>query len=128
MVGCMTKSNRDTDRTLLFSVTKKDLDIETFRAGGKGGQAQNKKSTGVRVRHRESGAVAEGRDERSYTQNLRNAFIRMTQTETFKNWCRVKAGQALMSEADIHKRVDKAVEPKNLRVEVKDEDGRWVEE
>ena len=51
-------------RELLFSVTKKDLRIDTFRAGGKGGQNQNKRNTGVRVTHPDSGAVGEARDQR----------------------------------------------------------------
>jgi protein subunit release factor B len=38
-------------KELLFSLTKKDFRIDTFRAGGKGGQKQNKTSSGVRVTH-----------------------------------------------------------------------------
>lgn len=33
-------------RQLLFSVTRDDCDWQTFRAGGKGGQNQNKVSSG----------------------------------------------------------------------------------
>lgn len=73
-------------KRLLFSVTKKDLKIEKFRAGGSGGQHQNKKDTGVRVTHPESGAVGEGRDTRSQKQNLKNAFLRMTKDNRFVEW------------------------------------------
>ncbi len=51
-------------RELMFSITKDDLDVQTFRAGGKGGQNQNKRETGVRIVHRPSGAVGESRSER----------------------------------------------------------------
>lgn len=50
-------------KELLFSLTKKDFRIETFRSGGKGGQHQNKTDSGVRIVHLESGAVGESREE-----------------------------------------------------------------
>ena len=56
-------------KKLLFSLTKKDFVIETFRSGGPGGQNQNKRNTGVRIRHPESGAVAESRVHRTQEQN-----------------------------------------------------------
>ena len=56
-------------RELLFRVTMKDCDRQTFRAGGKGGQNQNKRDTGVRIIHRASGAVGESREHRTQGQN-----------------------------------------------------------
>ena len=44
-------------RELLFSLTKNDFELQFFRAGGKGGQKQNKTSSGCRIIHKESGAV-----------------------------------------------------------------------
>lgn len=73
-----------TERTLLFSVTLADCDVQTFRAGGKGGQNQNKRDTGVRIIHRASGARGEARDERSQLQNKRAAFKRMTGHPLFR--------------------------------------------
>ena len=61
-------------KELLFSLTKKDFVVETFRAGGKGGQKQNKTDSGVRIKHPASGAVAESREERSQHQNKKIAF------------------------------------------------------
>lgn len=71
-------------KELLFSVTLADCRVDTFRAGGKGGQNQNKRETGVRIVHKASGAVGEARDERSQLQNKRLAFRRMTETATFR--------------------------------------------
>lgn len=71
---------------MLFSITKDDLRIDTFRAGGKGGQNQNKRNTGCRITHIESGAVGEARDERSFEQNRRNAYKRMVASGRFQAW------------------------------------------
>lgn len=76
------------ERELILSVTKKDLVIQKFRAGGKGGQNQNKRDTGVRVTHPPSGAVGIARDSRSQGQNLRAAFRRMAESKKFQDWIR----------------------------------------
>lgn len=52
-------------RTLLFSVSANDCEMQTFRSGGKGGQHQNKVSSGVRFIHVPSGARGEARDART---------------------------------------------------------------
>lgn len=108
----------------LFSVTIHDCRVDTFRSGGKGGQNQNKVETGVRVVHEPSGAVGESREERSQLQNKRNAFVRMANTKRFQDWCRLTA--AKMNGFDIDAKVAADMDPKNLRVEGKDEHGRWV--
>lgn len=69
-------------------VTIHDCITQTFRAGGKGGQNQNKRETGVRVIHRPSGARGEARDERSQLLNKRLAFRRMAESAEFQRWAR----------------------------------------
>lgn len=88
------------ERTLVLSVTLKDCDVQTFRSGGPGGQNQNKRDTGVRVIHRESGARGESREQRSQLQNKRQAFIRMTETKEFKLWLKRATGQMDMHRAE----------------------------
>lgn len=44
-------------------------DVETLRAGTKGGQRANKVETGIRLRHRPTGLVVVARRERSQLQN-----------------------------------------------------------
>jgi hypothetical protein len=73
-------------RKLIFSVTLKDCDVQEFRAGGPGGQNQNKRNTGIRIIHRESGARGESREQRSQLQNKRAAFKRMVESPAFKIW------------------------------------------
>src|SRR5208282_4134188 len=73
-------------KKLAFSVTLKDCKLDTFSAGGPGGQHQNTSNTGVRITHRESGAVGESREYRSQLQNKKAAFRRMAESGKFKAW------------------------------------------
>jgi peptide chain release factor len=54
-----------------------DLVYETMRAGGPGGQHQNRTESAVRVTHRPSGASAVARDERSQHRNRELALVRL---------------------------------------------------
>jgi protein subunit release factor B len=83
------------NKKLLFSVTKDDLEIQTFAAGGKGGQHQNKTETGVRIIHRESGAVGESRSTRSQHENKKLAFDHMVKSKKFQTWIRMKSAEII---------------------------------
>lgn len=106
----------------VLSVTLADCQVDTFRAGGKGGQNQNKRETGVRVTHKASGAIGEARDERSQLQNKRLAFRRMVASPKFQAWLRRALGRDALARAEV----ERAMWPVNLRTEVR-EDGKWVE-
>lgn len=64
-------------RKPIWSLTKDDLEIETFRGSGPGGQHRNKTETGVRVRHKATGLVSESCETRSQHQNKILAFRRL---------------------------------------------------
>jgi len=113
-------------RELILSVTKKDLKIQTFRSGGKGGQHQNTTDSGVRIIHPESGAVGESREHREQGRNKKKAFQRMAAHPKFKLWMNGKVME-FESGKKLEQRVEEAMDPKNIRVETK-ENGKWVKE
>lgn len=109
-----------TNRELLFTVSKKDYRIDTFRAGGKGGQHQNKTESGVRITHIESGAVGECRNSKSQAQNKITAFNTMIKTKKFQAWLKLETARKMGVLLDIDKKVNEDLNPKNIRIEVKD--------
>lgn len=64
-------------RELIFSARKDDFEVQTFCAGGPGGQHQNKTQSGVRIVHRATGLSAECRELRSQHQNKASAFRKL---------------------------------------------------
>ena len=104
-------------KTLAFSVTIKDCQVETFTVGGPGGGGKDTSNTGVRVRHLPSGAGGEGREERSQVQNKRAAFTRMGKTKLFRRWAQEKV-RLLAGGKPIAKMVEEWTAPAFVKEEV----------
>lgn len=100
-------------RKLIFSVTIDACEVQTFRSGGKGGQNQNKRDTGVRIIHHPSGARGESREERSQLENKKRAFRRMAETKEFQIWAKIKA----LDLRPIDEIVDEMMQECNLLIE-----------
>lgn len=106
-------------KTLVFSITKKDLRMDSFYAGGPGGQNQNKRKTGIRWTHIPSGATGESREHRTQLENKRTAFKHLGEDPKLKLWI---YSQLLMMD-NLDKKVDQAL--KDIKIDIK-QDGRWV--
>jgi protein subunit release factor B len=110
----------------LFSLTKKDFTVQTFRSGGKGGQHQNKTDSGVRIIHKESGARGECRNHREQHRNKKVAMQRLSNSKEFRIWINRKA-QEVIEGIRLEDKVKKMMSEDKLKLETKDEDGKWVE-
>src|SRR3990167_4043954 len=113
------------ERKPLFTVTIKDCRVEAIAStGGGGGQNKNRRHTAIRITHIPSGAVGYSADENNQLRNKQDAFRRMGETKAFQVWARLIAAE-LQTGKSIEQQVEEEMDLKNIKTEVKDEQGRW---
>lgn len=112
-------------RELLFSITKKDFEIQYFSGTGAGGQYRNKHQNCVRLKHKETGIIVTGQSNRERPSNTKEAFKNLMEHPKFRLWYNGKI-QEILSGKSIEQKVDEMMKIQNLKVECKIND-KWEE-
>jgi peptide chain release factor 2 len=113
------------NKELLFSITKKDLELCFFSGHGAGGQNRNRHMNCVRLKHKDSGVIVTGQSYKEQRYNIKEALNNLVKHPKFKMWHTQKVNEILSGQT-LGQKVDEMMLPENIRIEIQDEEGRWI--
>ena len=85
---------------------EKEVELQTYRAGGPGGQHRNKADTAVRIHHLPIGVTVTATERRSQTMNKELAFERLIERLEKLNFRPKKRRATKPTRASKRRRVD----------------------
>lgn len=112
-------------KELLFSVTKKDFDIDYFSGKGKGGQHRNRHKNCVRLYHRDSDTRVTGQSHKERLSNIKEALNNLVNHSNFKLWHKRKIREVIEGKKLEDKVEEMMKKPEDFKIEIKDENGEW---
>jgi len=113
-------------KKLLFSVTKKDLDVSWFSGSGAGGQHRNRHKNCVRIHHPDSGARVTGQSHKERLSNIREALNNLVKHPKYIVW-QTRRVKEEIDGITLEELVDRMVASENLLIEGRNESGEWIE-
>ena len=87
----------DLDETINIEIRTEDLEVQTFRSGGAGGQHVNKTESAVRIIHHPSGIVVACQSERSQHKN-KSSCMKMLRAKLYEK----EEQERLAKMGDVH--------------------------
>lgn len=113
-------------REKIFSLGPNDFEVTWFSGTGAGGQYRNHHCNCCRIKHKETGIIGTGQSNRNQEANKKEAFMSLYNNPSFQLWLKGKINEALYNTESIDDIVDR--EMKNIKIEVKNDEGKWVED
>ena len=95
----------DVSASKVEQLRPEDLQYQSFRAGGPGGQHQNKTDSAVRLVHAPSGLTVVAKDERSQFRNKKLAYDRLLEKLVLKQALAIEANRK--DENQLHRQLER---------------------